>query len=108
MHEVLVNRLGGLSLPRLTDHPNMTLDIYPGRKTTIQQLHHHCYLRCTGTPPHFCAILRREKTCGFLFSSLDDKALPKKGSTHYLEKNKLLVEKIFLYELAPRRVIVFL
>ena len=42
MHEVLVNRLGGLSLPRksvvrLTDRPNMTLDVYRGRKTTIQQ-----------------------------------------------------------------------
>ena len=42
MHEVLVNRLGGLSLPRksvvrLTDRPDMTLDVYPGSKTTIQQ-----------------------------------------------------------------------
>ena len=42
MHEVLVNRLGGLSLPRksvvrLTDRPDMTLDVYHGRKTTIQQ-----------------------------------------------------------------------
>ena len=42
MHEVLVNRLGGLSLPRksvvrLTDSPDMTLDAYRGRKTTIQQ-----------------------------------------------------------------------
>ena len=42
MHVVLVNRLGGLSLPRksvvrLTDHPDMTLDVYCGRKTTIQQ-----------------------------------------------------------------------
>ena len=42
MHEVLVNRLGGLSLPRksvvrLTDRPNMTLDVYRERKTTIQQ-----------------------------------------------------------------------
>ena len=40
MHEVLVNRLGGLSLPRksvvrLTDRPDMTLYIYRGRKTTI-------------------------------------------------------------------------
>ena len=39
MHEVLVNHLGGLSLPRksvvrLTDHPDMTLDVYLGRKTT--------------------------------------------------------------------------
>ena len=37
-----LNRLGGLSLPRksvvrLTDHPDMTLDVYRGRKTTIQQ-----------------------------------------------------------------------
>ena len=42
MHEVLVNPLGGLSLPRksvvrLTDCPDMTLDVYRGRKTTIQQ-----------------------------------------------------------------------
>ena len=38
MHE----GLGGLSLPRksvvrLTDHPNMTLDVYHGPKTTMQQ-----------------------------------------------------------------------
>ena len=42
MHEVLVNRLGGLSLPRksvvrLTDRPDMTLDVYRRRKTSIQQ-----------------------------------------------------------------------
>ena len=41
MHEVLVNRLGGISLPRksvvrLTDRPDMTLDVYRGRKTTMQ------------------------------------------------------------------------
>ena len=52
MHEVLVNRLGGLSLPRksvvrLTDRPDMTLDVYRGRKTTIQHLkqkHHQGYV----------------------------------------------------------------
>ena len=43
MHEVLVNRLGGLSLPRksvvrLTDRPDMTLDVYRGRKATIQPI----------------------------------------------------------------------
>ena len=37
MHEVLVNRLEGLSLPRksvvrLSDRPDMTLDVYRGRK----------------------------------------------------------------------------
>ena len=42
MHEVLVNRLGGLSLPkksvvRLTDSPDMTLGVYRGRKTIQQQ-----------------------------------------------------------------------
>ena len=42
MHEVLVNRLGGLSLPRKsvvksTDRPDMTLDVYRGCKTTTQQ-----------------------------------------------------------------------
>ena len=42
MHEVLVNRLRGPSLPRksvvrLTDRPDMTLDVYRGRKTTMQQ-----------------------------------------------------------------------
>ena len=42
MHEVLVNRLEGLSLSRksvvrLTDRPDMTLDVYRGRKATTQQ-----------------------------------------------------------------------
>ena len=42
MREVLVYRLGCLSLPResvvrLTDHPDMILDVYRGRKTTTQQ-----------------------------------------------------------------------
>ena len=44
MHEVLVNRLGGLSLPRksvvrLIDCPDMTLDVYRGRlnnNTTVK------------------------------------------------------------------------
>ena len=45
MHEVLINRLGDLSLPRksvlrLTDRPDMTLDVYRGRKTTTQQQQH--------------------------------------------------------------------
>ena len=42
VHEVLVNCLGGLSLPRksvvrLTDRPDMTLDVYRRCKTTMQQ-----------------------------------------------------------------------
>ena len=53
MHEVLVNRLGGLSLPRksvvrLTDSPDMTLDVSRGRKTTMQQLN---------ATPAFCSAM---------------------------------------------------
>ena len=38
----MVNRVGGLSMPRksmvrLTDRPDMNLDVYRGRKTTTQQ-----------------------------------------------------------------------
>ena len=43
VHEVLINRVGGLNLPRksvvrLTDRPDMTLDVYQGRKTTTQNV----------------------------------------------------------------------
>ena len=46
VHEVLVNCLGDLSLPRksvirLTDRPDMTLDVYRGRKTTEQQYNNY-------------------------------------------------------------------
>ena len=62
MHKVLVNRLGGLSLPRksvvrLTDRPDMTYDVYRGRKTTIQyntmdiQNLYHGLSTCTGNNP---------------------------------------------------------
>ena len=42
MDEVLANHLGSLSLSRksevrLTDHPDMTIAVYRGRKTTTQQ-----------------------------------------------------------------------
>ena len=53
VHEVLVNRLEGLSLPRksvvrLTDRPDMTLDVYRGRKTTIQQQQYFSHIRTVG------------------------------------------------------------
>ena len=56
MHEVLVNRLGGLSLSRksvvrLTDRPDMTLDVYRGRKTTMQQQQQQ---------PKVCVYMRAE------------------------------------------------
>ena len=54
MHEVLVNRLGDLSLPRksvvrLTDRPDMTLDVGRGRKSTTQQQQHLGWVRCRDT-----------------------------------------------------------
>ena len=50
MHEILVNPLGGLSLPRksvvrLTNRSDMTLDVYRGRKTTMQQQQQQSMLR---------------------------------------------------------------
>ena len=53
MHEVLVSRLGGLSLSkksvvRLTDHPDMTLDVYSGRKTAMQQQQQQLRRSCPG------------------------------------------------------------
>ena len=53
MHEVLVNRFGGLSLPRksvvrLTDRPDMALDVYRGRKTTIQPTNQLCSFYFSG------------------------------------------------------------
>ena len=75
MHEVLVNRLGGPSLPRksvvrLTDRPDMTLDVYRGRKTTkqptknrmaeaslIYKLGHQC-----PTVIHLSALTKNEDT----------------------------------------------
>ena len=49
-HEVLVNRLGGQSLRRksvvrLTDRPDMTLDVFHGGKTTAQQQQQQALLK---------------------------------------------------------------
>ena len=55
VHEVLVNHLGGLSLPRksvvrLTDRPDMTLDVYRVHKTTIQQQNQKYKKTCCFSP----------------------------------------------------------
>ena len=54
----LVNRLGGQSLPRksvvrLIDRRDMTLDVYRGRKTTIQQQYNISYAHITLFPFFF-------------------------------------------------------
>ena len=80
MHEVLVNSLGGLSLPRksvvrLTDRPNMTLDVY-GVKTAIQQQIHNtlsitdqrCALHQFSGIISMCQSSRFVKLWGMLFS----------------------------------------
>ena len=64
MQEVLVNSLRGLSLPRksvvrLTDRPDITLDVYRGRKTTTQQLIGSalaCILVLQAASGHICRI----------------------------------------------------
>ena len=82
MHEVLVYRLGGLSLlrksvVRLTDHPDMTLDVYCGRKTTKQQL--YIYVIVIGTPLCFSIIYTKgSKFHDFLFASQGNKTSPKR------------------------------
>ena len=79
MHEVLVNRLGGLSLPRksvvrLTDRPDMTLDVYPGRKTTIQQQHSERQ-RLYALLVFLCAVgLKREKNLFIEYQTLSFKS----------------------------------
>ena len=65
MHEVLVNRLGGLTLPRksvvgLTDRPDMTLDVYRGRKTTIQQQQLNLFFFLISTLKRNCVFTRRK------------------------------------------------
>ena len=62
MHEVLVNRLECLSLPRksvvwLTVRPDMTLDVYRGRKITTQPINQK-----DKTTPPFCAIVGQGPT----------------------------------------------
>ena len=61
VHEVLVNRLGGLSLPRksvvrLTDRPDMTLDVYRGRKTPM--LHQGRCMSCRQRNPAMMRVVR--------------------------------------------------
>ena len=51
VQEALVNRLGGLILPRksvvwLTDRRNLTLDVYHGCKTTTQQQQQFYHFVC--------------------------------------------------------------
>ena len=76
MHEVLVNRLGGLSLPRksvvrLTDRPDMTLDVYRGRKTTMQQLTviRNCFYRHY-LPMSFVQVFCNDMTSCYVIISL--------------------------------------
>ena len=65
MHEVPVNRLGGLSLPRkivvrLADRPDMTLDVYRGRKTRIQHNVGHLRYLIVVVPSMLFAFLPSE------------------------------------------------
>ena len=53
VHEVLVNRLGGLSLPRksvvrLTDRPDMTLDVFTVDVKQQSNNNNNCSMRLSG------------------------------------------------------------
>ena len=70
MHEVLVNRLEGLSLPRksvvrLTDHPDMTFDVYHGRKNQQCNNNNNNELDkiLTELYPFLTAMITIEKPC---------------------------------------------
>ena len=107
MHEVLVNRLGGLSLPkksviRLTDLPDMTLDAYRGHNTTIQQqqqqfmtwpllgsngesTYHRCFLKqCS---PGCC--MEGIHKMDLLATSLPDSAQIRRGEIFLMEATLL-------------------
>ena len=96
MQEVLVNPLGGLSLPwksvvRLTDRPDMTLDVNRGRKTTIQQQQ-----SCIPLSPIFAHVNRllmqsSAKHCIGMFKDFDNIQNSKKRCpTFFREKTNLL------------------
>ena len=75
MHEVLVNRLGGLSLPRksvvrLTDRPDMTLDVYRGRKTTNQQINKSQYLKLLRYHDFPLCLVQQDFYVSFVFFSV--------------------------------------
>ena len=65
MHEVLVNHLRGLSLPRksvvrLTDRPDMTLDVYRGRKTTQHNTTQHANVFAKKKLNTLCTFLAKK------------------------------------------------
>ena len=79
VHEVLVKRFGGLSLPRksvvrLTDRPDMTLDVYHEHKTTMQQ-----------QQQQYFSHIRRSVSEGFLtYSYTEPLGLLKSTPYHHL------------------------
>ena len=65
MHEVLVNRLGGLSLPRksvvmLTDRPDMTLDVDRGCNSLFESLEHMTFQHGVHSAWNESAPLRKD------------------------------------------------
>ena len=96
MHEVPVNRLGGLSLPRksvvmLTDRPDMTFDVYRGRITTIK--HYSQTIIYFG---HFNTFLNRKPVLETYENRIDPVHMPrfKRLRTQYV----IMVNTLCLYE----------
>ena len=80
MHEVLVNRLRGLSLPRksvvrLTDRPDIAIDVYCGRKTTMQQQQlFYCGYVCMFISPRYDRV--NDDNSGIIFLILENIETP--------------------------------
>ena len=87
MHEVLVNRLGGLSLPRksvvrLTERLDMTLDVYRGRKTTNHQIIINSLIKSF---VRICEVFQVNKIkCAHIFAAKRSKTFK---SSHFFSKN---------------------
>ena len=120
VHEVLVNRLGGLSLPRksvvrLTDRPDMTLDVYRGRKTTMQHSHQMKKRAAAMHGPHsvidigHCTIVHCDagEVCRWLTNEtnigrpcnqvLDAIRRVSKSKTYFILKKKQVVKSLYPY-----------
>ena len=94
MHEVLVNRLGGLSLPRksvvrLTDRPNITLDVYRGRKTTTIQ---HILTFLLSLIQEGQLSVSGESMCSKLINRLGCLSLPRKSVVRLTDRPDMTLD----------------
>ena len=108
MHEVLVNRLGALSLSRksvvrLTDRPYMTLDVSVDVK---QQYNNNNYLLLGGQrgvgDDKFCANFAKHHNISYyllpLFFQLVVSFIPTRTETDKLMRTRTMLPQMFVYQ----------